>query len=330
MGKSANDFLLSIIIPVYNVSKYLPRLVDSLSIQDLADVQIIFIDDGSTDNSLEILNSIDKFACIVIHQDNKGVAAARNNGLAKAKGRYYTFIDPDDNISPNYISKIKSNLRSNPDLLLTNFYYSRNGKLGKSLNSVISSREITPVEILKMILTGTGSLNGVLWGKVFSAKLFDSNPFPIQRAYSDHVPCIKAICRAKRAIYVKDAYYIYTADRSDSLQNKQTENDLRDGIRIIEDAHRIILHYYPSLKEYTDMDLIRTYIDICVRVCTSCKITSKDKRRIFSANRRAAKVALKNIGKINVHALRKISYIVLLDGYGPTIVALKVAMLLGK
>lgn len=105
---------VSIIVPIYNVERYLSRCLDSLINQTLKDIEIICINDGATDNSLEILK---KFAekdkrIIIFNQNNKGVAASRNLGLKNAKGDYIGFIDADDWIDLNYFEKLYNAITS--------------------------------------------------------------------------------------------------------------------------------------------------------------------------------------------------------------------------
>ena len=97
--------IISIIVPVYNVEKYLSRCLDSILFQSFPDWECILIDDGSSDNSGKICDEYaqqdDRF--IVIHQQNSGVSAARNAGLDIAKGQWFSFVDSDDWIGSNFL-----------------------------------------------------------------------------------------------------------------------------------------------------------------------------------------------------------------------------------
>ncbi len=94
---------ISVIVPVYNVAPYLQRCVNSILAQTYQDLELIMIDDGSTDNSGSICDELQKKdpRIIVIHQNNQGVSAARNAGLDKCTGGYISFVDPDDWIEQN-------------------------------------------------------------------------------------------------------------------------------------------------------------------------------------------------------------------------------------
>ena len=87
---------VSVIIPVFNVEKYINECVDSVINQTLTDIEIICVNDGSTDNSLNLLKQIPDPRIKIISQENKGLAAARNEGMKHAKGEYITFLDADD------------------------------------------------------------------------------------------------------------------------------------------------------------------------------------------------------------------------------------------
>ena len=99
------NIMISVIVPIYNVEEYLPACIESILNQTYRDLEILLIDDGSTDNSGKIC---DEYAekdkrCIVIHQQNKGSSGARNTGLDNAKGEYISFIDGDDYIHPQML-----------------------------------------------------------------------------------------------------------------------------------------------------------------------------------------------------------------------------------
>ena len=99
------EILVSCVIPVYNAAEHLPALADMLAAQGREDFEAVFVDDGSTDGSGEILDAIvaaKRFPARALHQKNRGVSAARNAGMDAAQGEYIAFIDADDGIAPNY------------------------------------------------------------------------------------------------------------------------------------------------------------------------------------------------------------------------------------
>ena len=99
---------VSLIIPVYNVEQYLPKCLESIAAQTLKGFEVILVDDGSTDHSLEILRGFARRfpnTC-VIHQENGGVSKARNAGIQAARGEYIAFMDSDDYIAPLYLQML--------------------------------------------------------------------------------------------------------------------------------------------------------------------------------------------------------------------------------
>lgn len=107
------DDLISVIVPVYNVEKYLRKCIDSILCQTYKNFEIILIDDGSSDNSGKIcdeyLNRDERIS--VFHKKNQGLSEARNTGIKKAKGKYLTFVDSDDFINEEYILNLYDNLK---------------------------------------------------------------------------------------------------------------------------------------------------------------------------------------------------------------------------
>ena len=106
----------SIIIPVYNTEKYLDKCLNSVLKQTNQDYEIIVVNDGSTDKSLDILNKY-KDELIIINQENRGLSVARNTGVKKASGKYLIFIDSDDYIENKLLEKIDQVSKNNPDLI---------------------------------------------------------------------------------------------------------------------------------------------------------------------------------------------------------------------
>lgn len=104
----------SIIVPVYNVEEYIDKCLKSIFNQTYKDFEVIVVDDGTEDNSMEIVN---KYDVIVVKEKNSGLSTARNNGVKKAKGEYLLFVDSDDYLEKDLLKNINDNLSDNPDVL---------------------------------------------------------------------------------------------------------------------------------------------------------------------------------------------------------------------
>lgn len=104
----------SIIVPVYNVEKYIKKCLDSIESQTYKDYEVIVVNDGTKDNSMDIVN---KYNVEIINQKNKGLSEARNEGVKKAKGDYILFLDSDDYIEKDLLNELNKSLTNNPDLV---------------------------------------------------------------------------------------------------------------------------------------------------------------------------------------------------------------------
>lgn len=104
----------SIIVPVYNTEKYVKRCLDSIKSQSFKDYEVIIVNDGSTDNSSDIIS---KYPYKIINQENQGLSMARNNGVKEASGEYLIFLDSDDYIEKDLLEEINNSLSNSPDLV---------------------------------------------------------------------------------------------------------------------------------------------------------------------------------------------------------------------
>lgn len=162
---------ISVIVPVYNVEKYIRKCVDSLIQQNYKNIEIILVDDGSPDNSSAIL---DKFATEdervkVIHKTNGGVSSARNAGLDIATGEYIMFVDGDDWVEPDYVSYFCKLIKLNGCFIgmgKNNFYMD----LGKTLDKMYT---ISAEEAIKMIYME--QIFVAVWNKIYNATFLKNN-----------------------------------------------------------------------------------------------------------------------------------------------------------
>lgn len=214
--------LLSVIIPVYNVERYIKKCFDSIIVQIKdADVEIICINDGSTDKSGEICDEYAaKYNKIkVYHQNNKGVAAARNYGLSIIKGQYIAWIDPDDYISNKWYENISTLImEEQPDILFFDYVLMDNNNLKIKCfadKTDYISQEKFLTEIVKDV-----KIQSQLWQKVFKRELFKNIRFPENiKCMEDYAILHKIILKANKIYYLKKILYFYRI-RENSLVKK--------------------------------------------------------------------------------------------------------------
>lgn len=216
--------VISIIIPVYNVEKFLRRCLDSILSQTFTDYELIIIDDGSTDQSGKICDEykeIDRRITFVIHQENQGSSAARNAGLSLCRGKYISFVDSDDWVEPHYLqSMLDCAEKEHADLVISSFIrvssdnptlYNRNEPKDLSKRAVISGY--------------FSNLHAGLWNKLVLRELFIENAitFPQYNYYEDMVVSIKITIAASNIVYNDTPSYHYVVHNSSMthLQNAE-------------------------------------------------------------------------------------------------------------
>lgn len=203
---------LSIIIPVYNVAAWLPETIESVLAQTYRDFELILVDDGATDGSGEIC---DQYVARdnrvrVIHQKNAGVSAARNTGVAAAKGEYIGFTDSDDIIERDmYAVMMALAEKHNADVVQC--LHDRAGTLNGAART--DAVEIMDgVAFVRRMFTRTGGdyTNQVaLWSKVYRREMFEGITFPVGRVYEDEQETYKLCLNAKILVETPNVLYHY-------------------------------------------------------------------------------------------------------------------------
>lgn len=231
---TADEKMISVITAVYNIEEYLPRCVDSILTQTYSNLEIILVDDGSTDNSGKIC---DEYAqrddrIRVIHKKNGGLSDARNAGLDIARGEYIGFVDGDDWIDQDmYRAMYEACEAAQAQAAVCRYrQITRSGVIdGSGENSVSLSK----TEALEVYLCGDDRylIYNSVWSKLFVTKLIKDMRFPVGKNSEDIMFTTKAFCRLDRLVYLDRAYYNYVLDREGSIMNEKAgERRLRDEI----------------------------------------------------------------------------------------------------
>lgn len=208
---SSPDKLISVVVAVYNVEQYIERCANSILSQTYRNLEIILVDDGSTDGSSELCDAIQRRdqRVKVIHKANGGLSDARNVGLGAANGSYVTFIDGDDLVSPLYVAEL--------------YYPIANGLADFSVCNAVECQDPSPYlvdeidnrrtilvyprdEALCAALVGE-SLTLSACGKLGCRSLWSSNPFPKGRVYEDLYTIPKVISESTRIAHVAEPLY---------------------------------------------------------------------------------------------------------------------------
>lgn len=244
--------MISIIIPVYNVEKYLERCVNSVLKQSYNDLEIILVDDGSTDNSGKICDRFKKKddRIIVIHQRNQGLSAARNIGITKANGEYIAFVDSDDYILDDMYETLYKNLiKNDADISICKYQcVSENQKIDFSLdsNNIIIMDKVKAMNELLLDKTITNHA----WNKLYKKDIFNNTKFPIGKKFEDIGTMYLLFEKAQKIVYQDTTQYIYI-NRDGSILHNKNPQLLQDYISSINSRYEYLLKRYKS--EYEEM-----------------------------------------------------------------------------
>lgn len=205
-----ND-LISVVVPVYNVKHYLKRCIESILDQTYRSLQIILVDDGSTDGCSQICDSYSKkdVRIEVIHQRNQGLSSARNIGLQNATGKYICFIDSDDWIHPEYIAYLKRAIEENKTEVSCCYYtriYSVNQKEQPHLR--YNSNLLNHNEYIEQSLLNH-RLDNSIWNRLYKTELFQKIWFPVGKLYEDIIPQYLINKKIDSAAIVPEILYYY-------------------------------------------------------------------------------------------------------------------------
>ena len=182
MGKP-NDYKLSVVIPAYNAQKFISRCISSALASDLKEIEVIAVDDGSTDETKDILSWYENMYPQFfkkIFKENGGAAEARNYGIAESKGHYIAFIDSDDMIRPDAYSTMYDSLqKTGADIAIGRLYKVDNDKYYvRHTLPLPAYKAINPEEYLRLLFTQTYN-NVAVWNKMYRTKLVQEHPIPL-------------------------------------------------------------------------------------------------------------------------------------------------------
>lgn len=203
---------ISVIVPVFNISKYLKRCIDSLLNQTLNNIEIILVDDGSNDNSGEICDYYyNKYpdSIKVLHTENCGLSAARNRGLEVSTGEYISFVDGDDWIEPEFFETLYELIKlEDYDLSVCGIKYDYNEGADK-LKKTKLHNTINQTELFNLMINDINIL-GYVCNKLFKSELIDGLKFDEELFSSEDIDfCSKYAQKCKKIIYTSSELYHY-------------------------------------------------------------------------------------------------------------------------
>lgn len=256
--------MISVIVPVYNVEKYLNRCIDSIINQTYTDLEIILVDDGSTDSSGSIC---DEYAqkderIKVIHKENGGLSDARNTGVAAATGDYVSFIDSDDYIEPDMMELLITTI-GDCDMSMCGMYHEYPNHVESHYNSETMSFKTDGISAFALILEGR-ILSGYMCNRLIKSEIVKKLRFPKGKIFEDMyynnelMPLIKDVY-----INTKPMYHYLHRENSITKQSYSSKN--MDLIYSCKAAYEMIPKY-PQLKKGAEFRYIWSHFDVLDRM----------------------------------------------------------------
>lgn len=235
--------LISVIVPVYNVESYVAKCIESIQNQSYQHLEIILVDDGSTDDSGDIC---DQYAAYddrikVIHQENGGISAARNTGIEAANGDYITFVDSDDYIAPNMYEDMLHILKDNDlDILEYTAFRDKDGTIIEGCND--GSLEIfNRHEALKMAMHDCFI---AVWSQMYKRSAIGDVRFPVGRKFEDTAVSYLFIANTNRVGHINRCYYYYRLNPNSITQTSFDPKSRWDFVIGYEERLQYAIHHH--------------------------------------------------------------------------------------
>lgn len=307
---------ISVIIPVYNVEKYLVKCIDSVINQTYTNLEIILVDDGSPDRCPQICDEYAKKdkRIRVIHKANGGLSDARNAGIDVADGEYICFLDGDDYIAPNMYEKLYTAIKkNNADMSICNFcYVDENGNILDKENmeypikdEYISGRKVLEEKLMEL----NRHYWVVAWNKLYRHEIFERCRYPVGKIHEDEY-VLPMIYDGKNVEGISDRL-IYYVQRPGSIMHEKSPEKTKNSIEALINLSRFYIeNKYDDRIVYKALTIINIYMS---NSYTYLKNIKKDNSYNIKAYRQLLKKCIINDGDI-LHKLSLVlSYI---DPYG--------------
>lgn len=321
--------LISVIVPVYRIEKYLKKCVDSLLNQTHTDYEILLVDDGSDDGCPQICNdyAVKSGRARALHKENGGLSDARNFGVQHSLGEYIVFVDGDDFVSDTYIADL-ANLIEVHDVDMGIVNAVSVDEEGRPLGDVKVSGEVEVLsrsETLKRMCYRKGF--GVsAWGKIYKKDALKRHPYPRGTYYEDLATTYKIVCECSNIAYVEKTDYFYVQRPGSIIHSRHSRRELL-GVDIACQMLEFMQQNYPEVVPAAICRYVGENMEYIPGILSNSK-EDKDIYRLLRENvKRYYSVVIKDS---NVSKSFKMRFIAVMMGYHPLAVIWKAMDFLKK
>ena len=258
--------LISIIVPVYNVQEYVEDCIRTLLKQTYSKLEIILVDDGSTDESGKICDrySLEDDRITVIHKENGGLSDARNAGLKIMHGEYVFFVDSDDWLHVETIQILYNNIvKYNCDVAIGNFCRETNRSYEKYIIPVSTDIEVYKLSTKQTLeeMLKQEKYTCSAWGRLYKTTLFEGIEFPKGKLYEDQGTMYKLFLKTNECCFIDFPLYAYYV-RTGSIQQSKFCIENMDELEFALEQKKAIDECYPELQGATSGSLVSTCFHI--------------------------------------------------------------------
>ena len=263
--------LISVIVPCFNVEKYLGNCLDTIINQTYRNLEILVINDGSTDNTQKIIDEyvLKDNRIRAFYQENAGLSAARNKGLDNAKGQYYVFVDSDDDILPTMIEELYTILIDNEaDISICDYYriesedssFSDMQNETETINCVSDNSKYKYIYVYCVVTV-------VQWNKLFKKEIFDDIRFPVGMVHEDEFVIHRELYNADRIVYTDRKLYRYHV-------REQSITSVKDSIRMYHASLGICdrIDFFIEKKLYKYAFHTLKYLEVYITRCRTTDV----------------------------------------------------------
>lgn len=288
--ESNQQELISVIVPVYNIEAYLPKCLDTISRQTYRNLEIILVDDGSTDGSGKIC---DEFAAkdsraVVIHQENSGRGPARNSGKKIAHGNYLLFPDGDDYMHLDAINIMYQHINQSDELDLVMVNYAHSGDPQKEFIHPIQSNLLTQEQMMYRFFH---NLPIAMWGKLFRKELIEDIWVNNYERCQDSDFVVRTLLRARKGLWINEQLYFYVQRQGSATH--QNDSKLKENACVLQISYNNLNSLSLSQKRYQHYFLKQLYATMAflrsnvttVDLIEQCKRYEKKTRKIYWTNK---------------------------------------------
>ncbi|MEN8078825.1 glycosyltransferase [Clostridioides difficile] len=259
--------LVSIIVPAYNVDKYIQKCIISILHQTYTNIEIIVVDDGSTDKTGEIIDNISKNdkRINILHKKNEGVSVARNSGIEISKGEYLVFVDGDDYIAPDYVEYMVNLIENTgSDFCLSKYCFTKNGEKQIEVENIekLQPEDATALLLSPEVIVGC-------WNKIFKRSLIVDNNiyFSTTLFYGEGLTFITTISQLSNSVGVGNRkVYYYRRNNEDSATTKFNIEKIYNGEKALENIRKQLIINSTKINTMLDLHMLLFYLGAIVKI----------------------------------------------------------------